>query len=167
MGEGTEDGRTGADSFRPSRRVESIEQGGLDCRFLASRLKPTTFKIASLTTIATPHRGSPFADYVINEIIGRESRPFVSLSRLSSLPLLPRLFHSYTLSSSLSLPVPSSLSLPPTNQHLPSPSIPPSLLPNLSHLQEPTSPPSSTSSTFSDSPTKETEQPSTLSRPSR
>jgi len=72
----------------PYCRVESNEQGGLDCRFLASRLKPTTFKIVSLTTIATPHRGSPFADYVINEIIGRESRPFLSLCLFFPLLLL-------------------------------------------------------------------------------
>jgi len=48
-------------------------QGGLDGRYLISKLKPTTFKVISLTTISTPHRGSPFADYFIDNIIGRES----------------------------------------------------------------------------------------------
>ncbi|KAI8933474.1 hypothetical protein NX059_009212 [Plenodomus lindquistii] len=37
---------------------------GLDSRYMISQLKPTDFKILSLTTIATPHRGSAFADYV-------------------------------------------------------------------------------------------------------
>ena len=47
-------------------------QGGLDARFLISRLKPTTFKVRSLTTIATPHRGSAFADFIVEDIIGSE-----------------------------------------------------------------------------------------------
>ncbi|GMK56650.1 hypothetical protein CspeluHIS016_0304900 [Cutaneotrichosporon spelunceum] len=46
--------------------------GGLDCRYLASQIKPTEFGICSLTTVSTPHRGSPFADYVIDNVIGRE-----------------------------------------------------------------------------------------------
>jgi triacylglycerol esterase/lipase EstA (alpha/beta hydrolase family) len=37
---------------------------------MISQLKPTDFKILSLTTIATPHRGSAFADYMF-ETIGR------------------------------------------------------------------------------------------------
>jgi triacylglycerol esterase/lipase EstA (alpha/beta hydrolase family) len=48
------------------------QQGGLDGRYLISKLKPRSFKVVSLTTIATPHRGSPFADYFIDNIIGRE-----------------------------------------------------------------------------------------------
>jgi triacylglycerol lipase len=49
-------------------------QGGLDGRYLISKLKSKrSFKVASLTTIATPHRGSPFADYFIDNIIGRKS----------------------------------------------------------------------------------------------
>ncbi|KAL7417392.1 Alpha/Beta hydrolase protein [Mrakia frigida] len=73
----------------PGREVNLVghSMGGLDCRFLASRLKPTSFKIASLTTIATPHRGSPFADYVINEIIGRTHFPaFLNLLDVLRLP---------------------------------------------------------------------------------
>lgn len=49
--------------------------GGLDCRYLISVLKPTTFSVCSLTTISTPHRGSPFADYVIDNVIGRDRLP--------------------------------------------------------------------------------------------
>ncbi|CEJ93117.1 hypothetical protein VHEMI08729 [[Torrubiella] hemipterigena] len=39
--------------------------GGLDSRYLISRLKGHNVKIASLTTIATPHRGSPVADLLV------------------------------------------------------------------------------------------------------
>lgn len=40
--------------------------GGLDLRYLISRLAPLArhYEVASLTTILTPHRGSPVADYV-------------------------------------------------------------------------------------------------------
>ncbi|KAH8630848.1 hypothetical protein IG631_15425 [Alternaria alternata] len=46
---------------------------GLDSRYMISQLRPTDFKILSLTTIATPHRGSAFADYMF-QTIGRTSR---------------------------------------------------------------------------------------------
>lgn len=49
--------------------------GGLDCRYLISVLKPTKFKVVSCTTISTPHKGSPFADYVIDNVIGRDRLP--------------------------------------------------------------------------------------------
>jgi triacylglycerol lipase len=37
--------------------------GGLDVRHLISTIKPDTYKPLSLTTIGTPHRGSPFMDW--------------------------------------------------------------------------------------------------------
>jgi hypothetical protein len=37
--------------------------GGLDCRHLISRIKPEDYTPLSLTTVATPHRGSPFMDW--------------------------------------------------------------------------------------------------------
>ena len=37
--------------------------GGLDCRHLITHLKPADYAPLSLTTIATPHRGSPFMDW--------------------------------------------------------------------------------------------------------
>ena len=37
--------------------------GGLDCRHLISRIKPTDYVPLSLTTVSTPHRGSPFMDW--------------------------------------------------------------------------------------------------------
>ncbi|KAF9356611.1 hypothetical protein BGX26_005001 [Mortierella sp. AD094] len=45
--------------------------GGLDCRYLISHIKSPHFKVRSLTTLATPHRGSPFADYVMSDIVGK------------------------------------------------------------------------------------------------
>lgn len=42
--------------------------GGLDARRLISRVQPTEFKIKSLTTIATPHRGSSAADMLFRDI---------------------------------------------------------------------------------------------------
>ncbi|ORY78899.1 Alpha/Beta hydrolase protein [Leucosporidium creatinivorum] len=49
--------------------------GGLDGRFLISRLQPTTFKVRSLTTISTPHRGSSFADYLLEDLLGSQRVP--------------------------------------------------------------------------------------------
>ncbi|KAG7088830.1 hypothetical protein E1B28_012785 [Marasmius oreades] len=37
--------------------------GGLDCRHLIAHCKPEEYKPLSLTTISTPHRGSPFMDW--------------------------------------------------------------------------------------------------------
>jgi len=37
--------------------------GGLDVRHLISNIKPTAYTPISLTTIGTPHRGSPFMDW--------------------------------------------------------------------------------------------------------
>lgn len=60
----------------------SISQGivlmtqnrGLDSRYMISQLKPPNVKVLSLTTIATPHRGSAFADYMF-DTIGRKPSP--------------------------------------------------------------------------------------------
>nr|CRX79020.1 hypothetical protein ls5930a1_00072 [Leucosporidium scottii] len=61
----------------PGREVNLIghSMGGLDGRFLISRLQPTTFKVRSLTTISTPHRGSSFADYLLEDIVGTTRVP--------------------------------------------------------------------------------------------
>lgn len=34
--------------------------GGLDCRHLLTHIRPQEYNPVSLTTLATPHRGSPF-----------------------------------------------------------------------------------------------------------
>ncbi|KAF1808332.1 alpha/beta-hydrolase [Eremomyces bilateralis CBS 781.70] len=41
---------------------------GLDSRYMISNLKPENVKVLSLTTIATPHRGSSFADYLHEQL---------------------------------------------------------------------------------------------------
>ena len=43
--------------------------GGLDVRYLISHIQPQEYTPVSLTTVATPHRGSPFMDWC-NENIG-------------------------------------------------------------------------------------------------
>ncbi|KZW01642.1 alpha/beta-hydrolase [Exidia glandulosa HHB12029] len=60
--------------------------GGLDCRHLITHIRPTEYTPVSLTTVSTPHRGSPFMDWCLANIgIGapRTSTPF---PRPTSLP---------------------------------------------------------------------------------
>jgi hypothetical protein len=49
----------------PGRGINFIahSMGGLDCRYLISHIKPTQYAPLSLTTISTPHQGSPFMDW--------------------------------------------------------------------------------------------------------
>jgi triacylglycerol lipase len=58
----------------PGRQVNLVghSMGGLDCRYLISQIQPKAFTPITLTTISTPHRGSPFADFLIDNVIGRE-----------------------------------------------------------------------------------------------
>lgn len=73
--------------------------GGLDCRYLTSHL-PRKFDVLSVTTIATPHRGSSFADHFLSTL-GKARMP----GFLSLLDLLPngggdgKAFDSLTLDS--------------------------------------------------------------------
>ncbi|KIV81638.1 hypothetical protein PV11_03808 [Exophiala sideris] len=50
--------------------IVAHSMGGLDARYLISRLcpEPSDFRVRSLTTIATPHRGSAAADMLIRDI---------------------------------------------------------------------------------------------------
>ncbi|CAO1625606.1 unnamed protein product [Parajaminaea phylloscopi] len=62
----------------PGRDVNLLghSMGGLDARYLTSCLqKENTFRVRSVTTIATPHKGSPFASYLLYDVIGRERLP--------------------------------------------------------------------------------------------
>ncbi|WWD16675.1 hypothetical protein CI109_101105 [Kwoniella shandongensis] len=73
----------------PGREVNLVghSMGGLDCRYLISELQPKGFHPISLTTISTPHRGSPFADYVIDNWIGRDRlTSMVGLIEMLGLP---------------------------------------------------------------------------------
>lgn len=51
----------------PLRSMLTI-RSGLDSRYMISQLKPPGVKVLSLTTIATPHHGSAFADYLLQRI---------------------------------------------------------------------------------------------------
>ncbi|RYP26570.1 hypothetical protein DL767_007968 [Monosporascus sp. MG133] len=42
--------------------------GGLDARYMISHLQPKNIAVHSLVTVASPHRGSAFADYVFDHI---------------------------------------------------------------------------------------------------
>lgn len=57
-----------------SVNIVAHSMGGLDARYMISRLKPPNVKVLSLTTVASPHRGSAFADYVFDQI-GPENLP--------------------------------------------------------------------------------------------
>ncbi|KAH9944188.1 alpha/beta-hydrolase [Epithele typhae] len=70
----------------PGRPVHLIghSMGGIDCRYLTTHLTNRPFKVLSVTTISSPHRGSSFADHFL-ETVGRERLPSV----LSLIDLLP------------------------------------------------------------------------------
>ena len=51
-----------------SVNIIAHSMGGLDARYMVSRLRPPGVNVLSLTTIATPHRGSAFADYIFDQI---------------------------------------------------------------------------------------------------
>lgn len=58
------------ESFDEGDRIKvnliAHSMGGLDCRYLISEIPNKSYKVLSLTTISTPHRGSEMADYVVN-----------------------------------------------------------------------------------------------------
>jgi len=51
-----------------SVNIVAHSMGGLDARYMISQLQPAGVDVKSLITIATPHHGSPFADYLIDGI---------------------------------------------------------------------------------------------------
>ncbi|KAI6042663.1 alpha beta-hydrolase [Pisolithus marmoratus] len=52
--------------------------GGLDCRHLITHIKPTDYVPLSLTSISTPHRGSPFMDWCAQNLgLGKRTDPQV------------------------------------------------------------------------------------------
>jgi len=48
--------------------IVAHSMGGLDSRYMISQLKPKEFRVRSLTTIATPHRGSSAADMILRDL---------------------------------------------------------------------------------------------------
>ncbi|BDG06341.1 esterase/lipase family protein [Anaeromyxobacter oryzae] len=65
----------------PARRVNVVghSMGGLDARFAVARLGLGR-KVASVTTIGTPHLGTPIAD--VGAALGERARLFAALGRL-------------------------------------------------------------------------------------
>lgn len=51
-----------------SVNIVAHSMGGLDARYMISRLRPDNVEVLSLTTVATPHRGSALADFCFDEI---------------------------------------------------------------------------------------------------
>lgn len=51
-----------------SVNIVAHSMGGLDARYMISRLRPAGVDVKSLVTVATPHHGSSFADYLIDAI---------------------------------------------------------------------------------------------------
>ncbi|TDZ14336.1 Lipase 2 [Colletotrichum orbiculare MAFF 240422] len=49
-----------------SVNIIAHSMGGLDARYMISHLKPRDVDVLSLVTVATPHRGSAFADYLLD-----------------------------------------------------------------------------------------------------
>jgi triacylglycerol lipase len=67
------------DRQTPGEPVHLIahSMGGLDSRYMISQLG-SAHRVLSLTSIATPHRGSPIADWGINRL-GRVVKPFLEM----------------------------------------------------------------------------------------
>ncbi|KAI0386731.1 putative triacylglycerol lipase [Hypomontagnella monticulosa] len=57
-----------------SVNIIAHSMGGLDARYMISHLQPKNVDVRSLVTVASPHRGSAFADYLLKEI-GHERLP--------------------------------------------------------------------------------------------
>lgn len=59
-----------------SVNIVAHSMGGLDARYMISRLQTPNVNVLSLTTIASPHRGSAFADFMFEQI-GPERLPLI------------------------------------------------------------------------------------------
>ena len=56
-------------SYKGPFHLIAHSMGGLDSRFLITHLQPTSDnRILSLTTIGSPHRGSPIADLIVEQV---------------------------------------------------------------------------------------------------
>ncbi|KAI1372917.1 putative triacylglycerol lipase [Hypoxylon crocopeplum] len=59
-----------------SVNIIAHSMGGLDARYMISHLQPKNVDVRSLVTVASPHRGSAFADYLFEEI-GQDRLPSI------------------------------------------------------------------------------------------
>ncbi|QLG70180.1 hypothetical protein HG535_0A01190 [Zygotorulaspora mrakii] len=66
--------------------------GGLDCRYLISKIPDKSYQVLSLTTISTAHRGSEMADYVVN--LSEDLRKLIAFE--APVILLPPCFYELT-----------------------------------------------------------------------
>ncbi|KAF8752582.1 Triacylglycerol lipase [Rhizoctonia solani] len=77
----------------PNQPINFIahSMGGLDCRYLISRIRPTEYAPQSLTTVSTPHRGSSFMDWCSANIgVGNLAPSKTAFSLLAQgTPLVP------------------------------------------------------------------------------
>ncbi|KAK3937392.1 Alpha/Beta hydrolase protein [Diplogelasinospora grovesii] len=58
-----------------SVNIIAHSMGGLDARYMVSQLQPEGVDVKSLVTVATPHHGSAFADFLIDELLGPRILP--------------------------------------------------------------------------------------------
>ncbi|KZT37356.1 alpha/beta-hydrolase [Sistotremastrum suecicum HHB10207 ss-3] len=72
--------------------------GGLDCRHVITHIRPTEYHPISLTTISTPHRGSPFMDWCLVPISSLPSSLSALPKSLTSFAILPSSFTTLLLS---------------------------------------------------------------------
>ncbi|KAM5352197.1 hypothetical protein ACJ41O_004920 [Fusarium nematophilum] len=62
--------RSALETHAPAPEAVTIiahSMGGLDARYMLAHLAPLPVRVAALVTVATPHRGSAFADYLLDE----------------------------------------------------------------------------------------------------
>ncbi|ODV86049.1 hypothetical protein CANARDRAFT_7410 [[Candida] arabinofermentans NRRL YB-2248] len=58
--------------------------GGLDCRYLISKLEQENYEVVSLTTVSTPHRGTYAADYALLNVPSKfVAKFFPSINQLT------------------------------------------------------------------------------------
>ncbi|SCU95854.1 LAFA_0G02696g1_1 [Lachancea sp. 'fantastica'] len=69
--------------------------GGLDCRYLISKIENKNFDVLSLTTVSTPHHGSEMADFVVR--LSEDLRKGISAD--SKLKILPPAIYQLTTKS--------------------------------------------------------------------
>jgi triacylglycerol lipase len=64
-GKGRGRGEKKGEDEKPGVNIIAHSMGGLDARYMATHLPPRNINIKSVTTIATPHRGSHLADFLV------------------------------------------------------------------------------------------------------
>lgn len=85
------------ESFKKEEKIKvnliAHSMGGLDARYLISRIPNKNFDVISLTTVATPHHGSEIANYII-QLFDRHQRS-IPVNNPNS-KLLPMCFYQLT-----------------------------------------------------------------------